>query len=158
MYFIRDFETVKSPYEGHYLHYNVKVEKAYVSMSYRAGDYVIPTRNNSVRFILETLEPHAVDSYLAWNYFDAVLQQKEWFSAYVFEDEAPKILAENPELKKAFEEQKKNDADFASNTFAQLYFIYKGSGHYEITHNRYPVARYMKIIPSELLQENINLR
>jgi hypothetical protein len=156
IYDIIHFETVNGPYEGHYLHHSVEIDKEEKMMHYRKGDYVIPTDNTAVRFIIETLEPHAVDSYLAWNYFDAVLQQKEWFSAYVFEDEAPKVLAENPELKKQFEEKKKSDSDFASNTFAQLYFIYKGSSHYEPSHNEYPVARIMEKIDSSKLEENLS--
>lgn len=155
IYDIIHFETVNGPYEGHYLHHSVEIDKEEKMMHYRKGDYVIPTDNTAVRFIIETLEPHAVDSYLAWNYFDAVLQQKEWFSAYVFEDEAPKVLAENPELKKQFEEKKKNDEDFASNTFAQLYFIYKGSSHYEPSHNEYPVARIMEKIDAAKLEESL---
>lgn len=82
-YDIIHFETVNGPYEGHYLHHAVEVLKDTTTSTFRKGDYVIPTRNEMARFIIETLEPHAVDSYLAWNYFDAILQQKEWFSAYV---------------------------------------------------------------------------
>lgn len=153
VYDIVHFETSSGPYEGHYLHHSIEVDKSVQKIRYRKGDYVIPTRNPNVRFIIETLEPHAVDSYLAWNYFDAILQQKEWFSAYVFEDEAPQVLAQNPELKKAFEEKKKNDPDFAANTFAQLYYIYKGSDHYEPTHNQYPVTRLMLPLDGALLEE-----
>lgn len=141
VYFVADYETVKNPYEGHYLHHDIDVVKDTLSISYRKGDYIIPTNNEKARFIVETLEPHATDSYLAWNYFDAILQQKEWFSSYVFEDEASLILENNPALKKSFEEKKANDAEFANDGFAQLYYIYKHSDHYEPTHKRYPVTR-----------------
>ena len=155
VYDIVHFETVNGPYEGHYLHYSVEVDKAVQNITYRKGDYVIPTRNLNARFIIETLEPQAVDSYLAWNFFDAVLQQKEWFSSYVFEDEAAAVLASNPELQKAFEEKKKTDPDFQANAFAQLYFIYKGSDHYEPSHNQYPVTRMMSEINASDLEESL---
>lgn len=155
-YAILSYETAKGPYEGHYLHHHIQTEVSTTKIKYRKGDYVVPTNNVNVRFIVETLEPHAVDSYLAWNYFDAVLQQKEWFSAYVFEDEAMSVLNENPALKKEFEEKKKLDADFANNAFAQLYFIYKGSSHYEPSHNKYPVTRYHQQIKSDLLIDIIS--
>ncbi|MBI3133781.1 MAG: hypothetical protein HYZ14_03815 [Bacteroidetes bacterium] len=154
VYDIIHFETVNGPYEGHYLHHSIEVDKEIQTVTYRKGDYVIPTRNLNARFIIETLEPKAGDSYLAWNYFDAVLQQKEWFSAYVFEDEALGVLAANPALKEAFEEKKENDPDFAANTFAQLYFIYKGSDHYEPSHNQYPVTRVMSKIDETVLEES----
>jgi len=153
VYDIIHFETTNGPYEGHYLHHSIEVDKNIQNVDLRKGDYVIPTDNSKVRFLIETLEPHAVDSYLAWNYFDAVLQQKEWFSAYVFEDEAPLVLESKPALKIAFEEKKKNDPDFAESSFAQLYFIYKGSDHYERTHNQYPVYRLMQSIAPKFLEE-----
>jgi hypothetical protein len=153
VYDVIHFETVNGPYEGHYLHHSIEVDKNAKKTDLRKGDYVIPTNNSKVRFLIETLEPHAVDSYLAWNYFDAVLQQKEWFSAYVFEDEAPLVLESKPALKIAFEEKKRTDPDFAGNSFAQLYFIYKGSDHYEPTHNQYPVYRVMQPIAPEFLTE-----
>ena len=140
-YRIVDFETVKKPYEGHYLHYDVKVEKFNVRQSYYKGDFMVSTNQDAVRFILETLEPQAADSYFAWNYFDSVLQQKEHFSDYVFEDLAVELLNENENIKKAFEDKKASDEAFAKDGRAQLDFIYKMSLHYEPTVNVYPVGR-----------------
>ncbi|TAG50825.1 MAG: hypothetical protein EAZ27_14140, partial [Cytophagales bacterium] len=77
-----------------------------------------------------------------WNFFDSILQQKEGFSSYVFEDIAEKLLNENNNLKQKFEEKKKNDKKFEENPAAQLEFIYQNSPHYEKTHNRYPVFRW----------------
>ena len=110
-------------------------------ISFSKGDYLIPTDQPYVRFILETLEPHATDSYFSWNFFDEILQQKEYFSHYVFEEKAAKILLENAELKQAFELQKQHDEDFSKNHWDQLYWIYKHSDNYEPSHRRYPVFR-----------------
>lgn len=140
-YRITNFETVKKPYEGHYLHYNVQVDKFDVRQSYYKGDYLVKTDQQAVRFILETLEPQGADSYFAWNYFDSILQQKEYYSDYVFEDLAVELLNENKNIKKAFEEKKASDEAFAKDGKAQLDFIYKLSLHYEPTVNVYPVAR-----------------
>lgn len=140
-YEIIDYSTKNTPYEGHYLHSNIKTKTHSDSIVFRAGVYIVPARNQNIRFIMETLEPRAVDSYFAWNYFDAILQQKEWFSAYVFEDEAAEILKNNTELRTEFEHLKETDSSFAKNDFAQLYFIYKHSPNYENTANRYPIAR-----------------
>ncbi len=151
-YEITNYETRKSPYEGHYLHYNTEVARRNDMVTYQAGDYVVPVRNENIRFIVETLEPHAPDSYFSWNYFDAILQQKEWFSSYVFEDEAAKILEEQPTTRTSFEQKQATDTAFANNPFEQLYYIYKLSDHYEKSHNRYPITRYSKSIePNTLL-------
>jgi Zinc carboxypeptidase len=152
-YFIDDYTTGDRPYEGHYLHKAIQVQKESTTITYHKGDYVIPTRNEKARFIIETLEPHAPDSYFAWNFFDAILQQKEWFSAYVFEDKAMDVLAANPELKKEFEQKKKDDKKFREDGWSQLYFIYKNSDNYERAYNRYPISRKM----DEFNQDEIEL-
>jgi hypothetical protein len=94
-----------------------------------------------VRYILETLEPSAPDSFFNWNYFDPILQQKEGFSPYVWEDKAEVILAENPDIKTKFEKKKRENHSFATNWYAQLTWIHKQSENYERSHLRYPIMR-----------------
>lgn len=143
MYYIRKYED-RAAYEGHYLHYNVEVETKNQMQHYRKGDYVVFTNQATNQYILSVLEPQAPDSYFAWNFFDAILMQKEYFSSYVFEDLALEILKENPEIKVALEAKKKEDAEFAKSARAQLDFVYKRSDYYEKTHQLYPVGRLMK--------------
>jgi hypothetical protein len=141
VYYIDDYQTTPKPYEGRYLHSDVKVHRvADQAMSFYKGDWLIPVNQPRARFVVETLEPEGVDSWFAWGFFDAVLQQKEWFSSYVFEDKAAKLL-ESPGLRASFEEKMKSDTAFAANAFSQLYFIYRNSPDFEKTLNRYPVAR-----------------
>jgi hypothetical protein len=138
-----DFNTVKSPYEGHYLHYNTQVEMSVKDVAFKAGDIVIPTDQPSFRYIMETLEPQSVDSFFNWNFFDAILQQKEGFSPYVFEDTAAKMLEQDTVLRAAFHEKKRGDQNFAKNGYAQLDWLFKKSPLYEAAHNQYPVYRLM---------------
>lgn len=144
LYRITNLKTGKDPYEGHYLHHDAEVSPFETEKLYRAGDYLISTDQDAVRFIIETLEPQAPDSYFAWNFFDAVLQQKEYFSPYVFEDTAARLLKDNPALRQKFDEKKAADTTFASDAYAQLLFIYQNSSYYEPTHKVYPVARLEK--------------
>ncbi len=144
MYYIKDYETVKHPYEGHYLHYNVEVEKKLSPVNYYEGDYIVFVNQETNRYIVETLEPQGTDSFFAWNFFDGILQQKEWFSPFSFESEAIRILEEDAKLKLEFEDKKKEDEKFATDRWAQLYYIYTHSNYYEPTHNRYPVARLIE--------------
>jgi hypothetical protein len=138
---IKDFESRKSPYEGHYLHYNTTVTKTSEEINFKKGDIYIDTNQNGIRYLLETLEAEATDSFFNWNFFDTILQQKEGYSAYVFEDVAETILAENSAIKKAFDEKLASDEDFASNPRMQLDFIYKNSEYYEVAHLRLPVFK-----------------
>jgi hypothetical protein len=95
----------------------------------------------SNRYIVETLEPRGVDSFFSWNFFDSVLQQKEWYSDYVFEDSAAEMLATDALLKAAFEKAKIEDKELAESPSQQLYWLYKRSKFYEGSVNRYPVYR-----------------
>ncbi|MEW6467601.1 MAG: M14 family metallopeptidase [Bacteroidota bacterium] len=140
VYYIQSYETVKTPYEGHYLHYSIKTYKETQTLNFYKGDYVVHTSYNG-RYVAETLEPESEDSFFAWNFFDGILQQKEWFSPYIFEEKAVEILNADPKLKEELEAKKKTDKDLAASHWAQLYFIYKNSVYYEKSHNRYPVAR-----------------
>lgn len=142
MYRIGEFETVKNAYEGHYLHYNLSVDSMRLEWPFFEGDYVIRTNQIQNRYIIETLEPQAPDSFFAWNFFDSILMQKEHFSAYVFEDVAAELIAEDAKLRAAFEAKKSGDEVFAEDAHAQLNWIYLQSPHYERTHQVYPVARY----------------
>lgn len=102
---------------------------------------LIPTNQNGLRYLIETLEAEATDSFFNWNFFDTILQKKEGYSAYVFEDIAEQYLSENPELKIALAEKIKNDANFAKNPRAQLDFVYKQTPHYEPAHLLLPVYK-----------------
>ncbi|WP_296619635.1 M14 family metallopeptidase [Marivirga sp.] len=143
-YHIEDFKTVSNPYEGHYLHFNTEVKSSVQKVAFRKGDYLINTQQKARRYLVETLEPEAMDSFFNWNFFDSILQQKEGFSAYVFEPKAKEILANLPEEERAeFYDKQESDSTFASNNYAQLDWIFKRSEHYEKSHKTYPVYRLM---------------
>jgi len=142
--YIVDYNTVKEPYEGHYLHSQVKTIDTAMNVMLRAGDRVIFVNERNSAFLSATLEPKSPDSYFCWNFFDGILQQKEGYSAYVFEDKAAEILVANPELRKKLELKRKNDPAFAEDGGAQLDFVYKNSVYYEPSHKRYPVYRVVR--------------
>ena len=81
------------------------------------------------------------DSFFSWNFFDEVLFRNEYFSPYIFEETAEKLLKENPELRREFERKLKEDPEFAGNAYGQLRFIYERSPWSEPTYMRYPVYR-----------------
>ncbi|MEM9897309.1 MAG: M14 family zinc carboxypeptidase [Bacteroidota bacterium] len=145
-YTIADYKTTQNPYEGHYRHYDVSVTSKQVELNFRKGDVVVPVNQWRNRYIIETLEPEAPDSFFAWNFFDAILQQKEHFSSYVFEDHAVKILEENPELKEALEKAKAEDPSMAKSANRQLDFIYQRSKHREPEYLRYPIFRVLETV------------
>ena len=143
-YLIEDYRSTPRPYEKHHKNSGVKVFPQNQKIKFLRGDYVIYLNQPTNRYLVEMLEPTGDDSFFAWNFFDAVLQQKEGYSDYRWDDLAAEVLKNNPGLKAKLEEKKKNDEKFAANSSAQLDFIYKNSPYYEPGHNRYPVYRLNK--------------
>lgn len=141
IYRIDKYESTPKPYEKHYLHKNVQYHREKQAIHLLAGDYIIPTHQPAKRYLVETLEPNAPDAFFAWNFFDAVLQEKEYYSDYVFEDMAAGMLKNNPELKKQLEDKKATDPAFAKDGAAQLDFVYRNSKYLEPVYMRYPVFR-----------------
>ena len=139
------FKSKNRPYEGHFLHSNIEIDLVNpLQVMLKEGDVLISTDQRNSRFIISVLEPEMPDSYFAWNFFDSYVQQKEYFSSYVFEDKALEILDKDKELKNRFEKKKAKDKKFRENGSAQLYFIYQNSDYYEPTHNLLPLFRIVK--------------
>jgi hypothetical protein len=140
-YKIDDYKTRPNAYEGHYAHYNTKVKTTKEKVIFKQGDYIVNTNQNALRYLLETLEPTAADSFFNWNFFDTILQQKEGFSPYVWEDKALQLLKTNPKLQIKYNVKISYDKDFANNWYAQLDWLHKQSKNYEKAHLQYPVYR-----------------
>ncbi|MHA6281332.1 M14 family metallopeptidase [Salinimicrobium sp. CAU 1759] len=141
VYRIKDYKTRSNSYEGHYPHYDIEVESSRQKVSIRKGDFFVPIKQKAAKYLMATLEPQAPDSFFSWNFFDSILQQKEGFSPYVFEDVAREFLDDHPEIEEEFLLKKQNEPDFAANWYAQLDWIHKKSEHYERSHLRYPIFR-----------------
>ncbi|ARK11118.1 M14 family metallopeptidase [Fibrella sp. ES10-3-2-2] len=140
-YYLDDYKTSQRPYEGHYLHTGVKLRTEPQRIQFYKGDYLILTNQPLNRYLIETLEPQAQDSFFAWNFFDSILDQKEYFSDYIFEDTAAELLRTDPALRQKLADKRATDKAFAESANAQLEFIYKQTPYFEKTFNRYPVYR-----------------
>lgn len=141
VYRIGQASRLPEPYEGRNLIVDVEVSASRETVRLFPGDVVIPTDQDAVAYLMHTLEPQAPDSWLAWNFFDAVLQQKEYFSAYVFEETAERMLEADPGLKAAFDQALHADPGLAADPRRQLDWLYRHSPWYEPNHRRYPVFR-----------------
>ncbi|MEJ6583619.1 MAG: M14 family zinc carboxypeptidase [Crocinitomicaceae bacterium] len=140
---IDNYETVKKPYEGHYLHSDVSSNISLSAVKFKKGDILIPAQQRNKRFLVSLMESKSEDSYFNWNFFDSYIQQKEYFSPYVFEDQAVEILKNNLPLKEEFEAKKKRDPEFAKSEWNQLYFIYSRSKYFEPSLNLLPIFEGM---------------
>jgi hypothetical protein len=146
--YIRSQETGKTPYEGHFVHSNVRTESDTQFIQLFAGDYYFPCNQSANRYIIETLEPEATDAFLAWGFFDAIFQQKEWFSDYLFEETALRLLEQDQRLKSEYDSLKTADKEFMSDPWKMMAWIYRRSPWYEPSHLRYPVYRIEEAWPT----------
>ena len=139
VYRVVKFSPSKKPYEGHFKLKNIKVQRDKELVQLKKGDWMLNSNQDAALYIHSVLQPELEDAFLSWNFFDSYLQQKEYFSSYVFIDKIEEILVNDQKLKKEYELRKKEDKAFASSEWDQLYFIYKRSAYFEKSYNRLPV-------------------
>jgi hypothetical protein len=136
---VKDFKAPNRPYEGHFKLSSIQMASSTQQILVKPGDVIVPAQQDRALFIHSVLQPNAEDSYLTWNFFDSYLQQKEYFSAYVFKAQIESILQYDPSLKKAYEEKKALDIKFAQSEWDQLFYIYQRSPYFEQTFMRLPI-------------------
>ena len=138
---IEKFTSSPRPYEGHHPLTIDSVRSEFLPVQLYRGDWVIPSNQSAKRYLAEVLSPRSHDSFLAWNFFDAALQRKEYFSGYVFEDTAEELLASNEELRRSYQEAKASHPKWEESPYLALQWLYEQSPHDEKTAYRYPVYR-----------------
>lgn len=141
VYQIESLSSMPTAYEGHHRNSQVKVKAVTEKAQFLKGDYLIYTNQPGNRFLVEMLEPTGDDSYFSWNFFDPILQRKEGYTTYRWNDQAVDFLNKNAGVKKIFDEKMQTDSAFAKNLNQQLNFIFINSPYYEKAYMRYPVYR-----------------
>ena len=145
-YRIKHDEKRPTPYEGRHLHDVLKVQAEPLVAQVAVGDWLVPLGGPCDRFIVEVLEPLGMDSFFRWSFFDSVLNRKEGFSDYVFEDEAEHLLDTEPGLRQHFEDWKARHPELLGDPQAVLGWIYSHSRrHAEPEWRRYPVLRLLDL-------------
>ena len=136
---LRNFKSATKPYEGHFYHSEINSDYEQKVSHFKKGDVLIKMNQKHRNFLLSVLVSKAEDSYFRWNFFDSYLQQKEYFSPYVFEEKALEILNQKPWLKEELEILKAANASFRESSWEQLYFIYKNSELFEENYYLLPI-------------------
>ena len=130
-----------TPYEGRLFHDGVVLSTRQTTVQARAGDYLVALDQPRARYAIETLEPLGHDSFFRWGFFNSILEKKERFSTYLFEDTAAEMLAAEPELRRAFVQWKADHPQLLADQEAVLGFLFaQGQRFHEPSWRRYPVA------------------
>jgi hypothetical protein len=104
------------------------------------GSAIVWTSQRRGKLAVHLLEPMAPDSFASWGFFNAVLEEKEFFEDYAMEPFASEMLKKDPRLAKEFQEKLKEPA-FANNPRQRLAFFYDRSPYADVRLNKYPVVR-----------------
>jgi hypothetical protein len=110
-------------------------------LSFPVGSAVVPLDQRAAKVAIHFLEPEGPDSAIAWGFFNAIFEQKEYAEAYVIEKYARDRLAADPELEAEFERLLAADRGFATSPEARLNFFYRRSPWWDARLGLYPVGR-----------------
>ncbi|MGH9867316.1 MAG: M14 family metallopeptidase [Candidatus Polarisedimenticolia bacterium] len=154
MYRLTSPEWQKAPFEGrHPATYRTERLPA-AKRGFPAGTVVVPMNQRGSAVAAHLLEPQGPDALVAWGFFDAIFEQKEFGEAYVLESLARDMMGKSPELRAEFE-QRLMDPAFASSSRERLDFFYRRSPWWDDHVGLYPVARATAIdgLPVETLRK-----
>lgn len=127
------------PYEGRQ---TVQVEGSWQSerVDLAPGSLFVPVAQRGGRLLLHLLEPTGPDSLLAWGFFNAIFEQKEYMEDYVAESIAEQQLAADPKLRAEFLTRLR-EPSFARDPAQRLRFFYERHPSFDKKQNRYPIYR-----------------
>ena len=137
------------PFEGRFMP-RFKTERTRESRTFPAGSIVVPLSQKLGRVAINLLEPQAPDSLVAWGFFNAIFEQKEYGEHYVLETLAREMMDKDPKLAAEFKQRLSTDAAFAASPAARLEFFYKRSPYWDQRMNLYPVGRIVSPQPLNL--------
>jgi hypothetical protein len=112
--------------------------------TYPAGSIIIPSAQRARNVLVHLLEPSGGDSFLAWGFFNAIFERKEYFEADIMESIGAEMLAKDTSLAKEFRVRLAADSVFAGNSRARLEWLYDRSPWADERLNTYPVGRVLE--------------
>jgi hypothetical protein len=148
---IVEWKAASEPSEGHYPLRIVRVEPVRRLRTYQAGDVWVPLDQRSALVAVHLFEAQAPDALARWNFFDTVLEKKEYGEAYVVEPLARKMMQQDPALAREFRTRVAADSAFARDPQARLEFFYRRSPWADPEQNLIPVARALRAPPEDVL-------
>lgn len=107
----------------------------------QAGYLFVPIQQPHALLLVHLLEPTAPDSLVKWGFFNGCFEQKEYMEDYVTEEQARKMMSENPQIREEFIKKITNDPAFAGNPEERLKFFYKKHPAFDKRYRVYPVLR-----------------
>jgi murein tripeptide amidase MpaA len=137
--------------EGHHALSITRTEPVRRVRAWGPGDIWVPLDQRAGLVAVNLLEARAPDGLARWNFFDTVLEKKEYGEAYVVEPLARRMMQQDPDLARRFRERLASDSAFAADPFARLEFFYRRSPWADPEQDLLPVARALRAPPEAAL-------
>jgi len=138
-YRLTDPQWQEAPFEGRH---PVTCKAALVrgvARTFPAGSVVVPLDQRGSAVAVHLLDPQGPDSFVAWGFFDAIFEQKEYAEPYVLEKMARTMLDRDPKLQAEFEAALA-DPLFGASPQKRLDFFYRRSPYWDDRIGLYPVG------------------
>ncbi|HEV2916009.1 MAG TPA: M14 family metallopeptidase [Pyrinomonadaceae bacterium] len=139
-YRFSDAKWAPAPFEGRVMP-TFKTNPVREKRLFPAGSVVVPLAQPAAHVIMHLLEPQAPDSFVAWGFFNAIFEQKEYGEDYILEKLAREMLEKDENLRREFGRRVVSDPQFAASPGARLRFFYERSPYWDQQLNLYPVGR-----------------
>ncbi|HTR99585.1 MAG TPA: M14 family metallopeptidase [Bacteroidota bacterium] len=135
-----DVKFASRPFEGRHM---VTFAQAPIHERrvFPAGSLVVRTAQRAGKIVMNLLEPKGPDSFVAWGYFDAIFEQKEYAESYVMEEVGAQLIAQDTALAREYAVRVAADSAFARNPGARLNWLYQHSPWRDRLQNVYPVGK-----------------
>lgn len=146
------FSEVKfapGPFEGRVMP-SFKTKTVHEKRTFPAGSVLVPLAQPAAHVAVNLLEPDAPDSFVAWGFFNAIFEQKEYGESYVLEKLAREMMAKDENLRREFEQRVATDPKFAASARDRLNFFFERSPYWDPQMNLYPVGRIVSNIDAPL--------
>ncbi|UZD21438.1 M14 family metallopeptidase [Algoriphagus halophytocola] len=138
---VEEFKMVSQPYEGLMRFQSFELSKSYRKVRLQPGSVRVKTKQALGELAVILLEPESVDSFFQWGYFNSILSQTEYMETYIMEPLISKMLAEDSDLNKRFEEKKASNADFAKSPRQIYRWFYEQTPYFDQNWKVIPVGR-----------------
>lgn len=140
MYRLHDMKLAKQPFEGHVSVSGKPIGEKRLRQ-FAAGSVRIATDQPLGDLAVILLEPDSPDSFLQWGFFLEIMSATEYVEDYVMQPMAERMLAEDAQLKNAFDQKIRQDSTFAKSPRERLQWFYRQTPFLDSEWNLYPVGR-----------------
>jgi hypothetical protein len=138
---VENYKMGTQPYEGMMRVQSFEQEKVYRTVTLNPGSVRVKTDQTLGELAVILMEPESVDSFFQWGYFNTIFTQTEYMETYIMEPLIAKMMSEDPNLKKRFEDKKATEPDFAKSPRAIYQWFYAQTPYYDQNWKVIPIGR-----------------